>query len=139
MGQAMNEREMQWAKLLFNFMAFEAASSESVAHPAGFEECAERIREIGPPHIWSTGGDGGYGDKPIEQRDLNAFSFCYECLKKIRDNFIHGNKSLRTDDPDRLNNLLTWAEDFVDRVNGGGDVFADRVKEIKRAVGIESF
>ena len=59
--------------------------------------------------------------------------------KLAKNNIIHANKAFRPDPPERLNDLLDWAGKLIDSVYETDSEFADRAREIKAVLNIESF
>lgn len=71
--------------------------------------------------------------------ELSVFENCYQCLRTIRNNIIHANKAYRPDTPERLAEVLDWAERFIDSVYETRSQFFERAQEIKHIMQIESF
>ena len=124
MNKPFNESERKWAMVLFNLMAFEAAKHATSQRPIIQESTVKKIRAIGDPLCWDRRSNQGYDTNASLPNRSDNFDFCYDRLDKIRDNFIHGNKSRCVDDPVRLTALLDWAEEFIDNVNNSDSDFA---------------
>jgi hypothetical protein len=136
----MNEQERKIIKLLLNEMAFEGAATHfgelPPDVPAALYAAIERI-EI--PQRYD-GNTESYRYVEIEFRPgTSVYEKCYAYLRIIRNNIVHANKAYRPDTPQRLTELLDWAETFIDTVNATGSPFARRAREIKQTMKIESF
>ena len=70
---------------------------------------------------------------------MTVYEKCYSHLRVIRNNIIHANKAYRPDTPERLKELLDWAECFIATVYETESTFATCAQEIKATMKIESF
>ena len=59
--------------------------------------------------------------------------------KAAETNVIHANKAYRPDPPERLNDLLQWAQRFIHSVYETNSPLAERAMEIKATLRIENF
>ena len=46
---------------------------------------------------------------------VSEFENCYKCLRLLRNNIVHANKAYEPDTPQRLTDLLDWAESLFGR------------------------
>lgn len=136
----MNEQEWLIVGLLLNEMAFEAADKHFGEVPPDIPETLlTQIGEIGVPHKYDR-NSGSYQEVPVENRpDATAYEQCYAYLRTIRNNIIHANKAYEPDTPERLKDLLAWANRFITAVYETDSSFAQRAKQIKDVMRIESF
>ena len=136
----MNEQERLIVCLLLNEMAFEGA----VEHfgedlPDIPETLLTQIGEIGVPQKYDR-NLGSYQDVPVEiAQDATIYEQCYAHLRTIRNNIIHANKAFEPDTPERLTDLLAWADRFITAVYETDSSFAQRARQIKDVMRIESF
>jgi len=136
----MNEQERKIIKLLLNEMAFEGAAKHFGEPPPDVpEQLFADIERIEIPQKYD-GRTESYKYVEIEFRPgTSVFEKCYCYLRTIRNNIIHANKAYRPDTPQRLTDLLDWAETFIDSVYATDTPFARRALEIKQIMKIESF
>lgn len=136
----MNEQERLIVGLLLNEMAFEAAVKHFREDPPDIPETLlTQIGKIGIPQIYDR-NSGSYQDVPFQiGPDATAYEQCYAYLRRIRNNIIHANKAYETDTPERLTDLLAWADRFITAVYETDSSFAQRAKQIKDVMRIESF
>ena len=136
----MNEQEIKIIRLILNEMAFEGAikhfHEESPNLPI---KIFEDLKAIGIPDRYD-GDIEDYRYVDIEFDDKKSvFENCYKQLRTIRNNIIHANKAYRPDPPERLDELLKWADSFIQSVYETNSDLAKRAREIKAALRIESF
>lgn len=136
----MNRQEQKIISILLNEMAFEGAIKHFGEAPPELPiRIFEDLKGIGIPGSY----DGNIEDFRyinIEfDEDKSVFENCYRQLRTIRNNIIHANKAYRPDPPERLNELLDWAEDFIQGVYQTNSALAKRAEEIKEALRIETF
>ena len=136
----MNEQERLIIRLLLNEMAFEGAVEHFGEDPPDIPETLlTQIQGIGVPQKYDQ-NLGTYQDVPVEI-DANAtvYEQCYAHLRIVRNNIIHANKAFEPDTPERLTDLLEWADRFIAAVNETDSSFARRARQIKGEMQIESF
>ncbi len=140
MGQKMNEQERKIIKLLLNEMAFEGAAKHfSEPPPDVSDQLFVEIKRIEIPKKYDGNTESyKYVEVNFDPGTSN-FVKCYTYLRIIRNNIIHANKAYRPDTPERLADLLDWAERFIDSVYEVESPFAERAQEIKRIMKIELF
>lgn len=136
----MKEQERKNVKLLLNEMAFEGAMKHfNAPHPEIADALFEKIEGIEIPKRY----DGNYEIYEYEHfefpEDWSAFQRCYKCLRIIRNNIVHANKAYKPDTPERLGDLLNWADEFIDAIYATDTAFAQCAAEIKNVMKIESF
>ena len=136
----MNEQERLIVGLLLNEMAFEGAVEHFGEAPPDIPETLlTQIGEIGVPQKYDR-NSGSYQDVPVEiGPDATMYEQCYAHLRTIRNNIIHANKAFEPDTPERLTDLLVWADRFITAVYETDSSFAQRAKQIKDVMRIESF
>lgn len=136
----MNQQEHEIISLVLNEMAFEGAIKHFQEAPPDLPiELFEELRVIGIPGRYD-GSIGTYRHVDIEfNPEKSVFNNCYRQLRTIRNNIIHANKAYRPDPPERLNDLLHWAQKFIHSVYETNSPLAERAKEIKATLRIESF
>ena len=136
----MNEQEQLIIGLLLNEMAFEGA----VKH---FDEDTPDIPEYLLTHIQDIGVPQKFDRKSRMYRDVTVeieanstvFNQCHAHLRTVRNNIIHANKANEPDTPERLTDLLEWADRFITSVYETDSSFARRARQIKAVMQIESF
>lgn len=122
-------------------MAFEGASEHfREPHPEISRQLFTEIEHIGVPMKYVI-KKRIYNDHPdiVYDENKSVYDNCYNCLRLIRNNIMHANKAYRPDTPERLTDLLDWAERFIDAVYETQSSFSERAHEIKRTMNIESF
>lgn len=136
----MSEQELQIARLLFNEMAFEGVMSYFDEVPPVLDiELFHRLERIGIPLKYDGSiEDYRYADIEFDS-GRSVFENCYKYLRIIRNNIIHANKAFRPDPPERLSDLLNWSDEVIGAVYATASSFADRAREIKSVMQIESF
>ncbi|MDD9729193.1 hypothetical protein PVW46_04635 [Mameliella sp. AT18] len=99
----------------------------------------DELKAIGIPGRYD-GNIEDYRYVDIEfDHEKSVFENCYRQLRTIRNNIIHANKAYRPDPPERLKDLLQWAQDFIESVYQTNSPLAERAKEIKEILKIENF
>ena len=136
----MNRQEQKIISLLLNEMAFEGAIKHFHEAPPELPiKLFEDLKVIGIPGRYDGNiEDYRYVDIAFDS-GKSVFENCYRHLRTIRNNIIHANKAYRPDPPERLNELLDWAEGFIQSVYQTNSALAKRAKEIKGALRIETF
>ena len=136
----MNEQERKIISLVLNEMAFEGAIKHfNEAPPALPVKLFDDLKAIGIPGRYDGKIEGyRYVDIEFDNRK-SVFENCYRQLRTIRNNIIHANKAYRPDSPERLNDLLDWAQRFIHSVNQSNSALATRAKQIKDTLRIENF
>lgn len=136
----MNEQEHKIISLVLNEMAFEGAIKHfNEAPPDLPAKLFEDLKVIGIPGRYD-GNIEGYRYVDIEfDNEKSVFENCYRQLRTIRNNIVHANKAYRPDSPERLNDLLDWAQRFIQSVYQSNSALATRAKEIKATLRIENF
>ncbi|WP_321333015.1 hypothetical protein [Breoghania sp.] len=136
----MKQQEYSIISLVLNEMAFEGAIKHFQEAPPGLpRELFEELRGIGIPGRYD-GSIEDYRYVDIEfDHEKSVFENCHRQLRTIRNNIIHANKAYRPDPPERLDELLKWALVFIDSVYKTGSPLAERAKEIKAKLKIETF
>lgn len=136
----MIEQERKIIKLLLNEMAFEGATNHFEEPPPDVSErLFVEIKRIEIPQKYD-GNTESYRYVEVNfDRGTSVYAKCYTYLRIIRNNIIHANKAYRPDTPERLEDLLDWAERFIDFVYETESPFSERAQEIKRTMKIESF
>jgi hypothetical protein len=121
-------------------MAFEGAMRHFGEHPPDVDiELFHKLVRIGIPLKYDRNIEN-YRYAEIEfDESRSIFENCYRYLRVIRNNIIHANKAFRPDPPERLSDLLNWSDELIDTVFSTDSSFADRAREIKAALHIESF
>lgn len=137
---SMNEQEHKIISLVLNEMAFEGAIKHFHEAPPDLPRTLfEDLKAIGIPGRYDSNIEG-YLYVDIEfDNEKSVFENCYRQLRTIRNNIVHANKAYRPDPPERLNDLLDWAQGFIDKVYQSNSPLAERAKEIKATLGIENF
>ncbi len=126
--------------LLLNEMAFEGAAKHfHEAPPEIPETLLNRIEEIGIPERYDGNTESYQYAHVTFDPHTTVFERCYKYLRIVRNNIIHANKAYKPDTPKRLQDLLAWAHDFIAAVYETGSPFAQRAREIKAVMQIESF
>jgi len=136
----MNNQERAIISLLLNEMAFEGALKHfHEPIPAISEDFLKQIAAIEPPKRYDR-NSASYELVNVEfAPDVSTFEQCFAYLRIIRNNIIHANKAHRPDTPERLTELLDWAASFITSVYDANTSFANRAREIKAVLMIESF
>ncbi|WP_147391975.1 hypothetical protein [Paracoccus onubensis] len=136
----MNQYEHKIISLVLNEMAFEGAIKHFHEAPPDLPvELFEDLKAIGIPGRYD-GNIEDYRYVDIEfDNDKSVFENCYGQLRTIRNNIVHANKAYRPDTPERLNDLLDWAQGFIHSVYQSNSALAKRAAEIKAALRIENF
>ncbi len=136
----MNEQEHKIISLVLNEMAFEGAIKHFHEAPPDLpRNLFEDLKAIGIPGRYD-GNIEGYRYVDIEfDNEKSVFENCYRQLRTIRNNIVHANKAYRPDPPERLNDLLDWAQGFIHSVYQSNSPLAERAREIKVTLGIENF
>ncbi len=136
----MNEQERLIIGLLINEMAFEGADKHfGEDHPEIPETLLAQIEEIGVPQKYDRHSES-YQDMPVESDpDATIYEQCYAHLRTVRNNIIHANKAYAPDTPERLTDLLEWADRFITTVYETDSSLAWRAQQIKNVMQIESF
>ena len=126
--------------LLLNEMAFEGEIKHFTEEPPDVPiKLFEELKAIGIPGPYDGNiEDYRYVDIEFDE-NKSVFQNCYRQLRVIRNNIIHANKAYRPDSPERLNELLDWAEGFIHGVYQTNSTMAKRAGEIKGALRIETF
>ncbi len=136
----MNEQERKIVKLLLNEMAFEGAARHFDEEPPDIpEDLLHAIERIEIPQRYDGNTESFRYVCVSFSEGTPVFVKCYTYLRTIRNNIIHANKAYRPDTPQRLADLLGWAERFIDTVYAADSRFAARAREIKQIMKIESF
>ena len=139
-GTHMNQQEQKIISLLLNEMAFEGAMEHFHEAPPDIpREVFEEIVRIEIPHKYDGNTESYRYVEGTFDDGASVYDNCYPYLRIIRNNIIHANKAYRPDTPERLSELLTWAEHFIRSVYETDSSFAARAREIKRILNIESF
>ena len=139
-SQEMKEQERLIIRLLLNEMAFEGAVEHFDEDTPDIPEyLLTQIQDIGVPQKYDQ-NLVMYRDKTVKA-EVNAtvFEKCYAHLRTVRNNIIHANKAYKPDTPERLIDLLEWADRFITAVYETDSSFAGRAMQIKREMQIESF
>jgi len=136
----MDKREEQIIRLLLNEMAFEGAKKHfNITPPDLDKKLFDVIYQIGIPRKYDI-SNKRYGETNIQfDTKKSVFLNCYECLRRIRNNFIHANKAYRPDTPERLDELLSWSDSFIDSVYETESEFSEQANKIKQILCIRSF
>lgn len=136
----MNSQEQKIVTLVLNEMAFEGAMKHfGEAPPELPKDLFDDLKAIGIPGRYD-GSIEGYQYVDIEFDETKSmFENCYRQLRVIRNNIVHANKAYCPDPPERLSELLDWAEGFIQCVYRSDSSLANRAKEIKDVLGIETF
>tara|TARA_R110000737_G_scaffold173872_1_gene199373 strand:- start:3920 stop:4330 length:411 start_codon:yes stop_codon:yes gene_type:complete len=136
----MNQQEYKIISLVLNEMAFEGAIEHFNEVPPDLSrKLFDDLKAIGIPGRYD-GNIEDYRYVDIEfDNEKSVFENCYRQLRTIRNNIIHANKAYRPDPPERLNDLLDWAQIFIQSVNQSNSALATRAKEIKATLRIETF
>jgi hypothetical protein len=136
----MNQQEQKIIRLLLNEMAFEGAIQHfHEESPELSIKLFEDLKVIGIPGRYD-GSIEDYRYVDIEfDKGKSVFENCYRQLRTIRNNIIHANKAYRPDAPERLNELLDWADAFIHSVYQTNSALAKRAQEIKGVLKIETF
>ncbi len=136
----MHKQERQIIYLLLNEMAFEGTIKHFEIDPPEIDEkIFDSLREIGIPMKYD-GSTEQYVYEDIKfDENLGVFYNCYKYLRIIRNNIIHANKAYLPDTPERLFDLLNWANNFIKTVYKTDTEFAKQCKEIKRILKIRKF
>ena len=136
----MNDQERMIVGLLLNEMAFEGAAIHFHEEPPEIPETLlARIEEIGTPERYDGNTESYHYARVTFNAHATIFDKCYTYLRTVRNNIIHANKAYKPDTPERLQDLLAWAHDFIAAVYETGSPFAQRAQEIKAVMRIESF
>lgn len=136
----MNEQERKIIKLLLNEMAFEGALKHFNVPPPDLPEALyDEIVAIEIPKKYDGNTESYIYAQPNLPAEMSAYEKCYKYLRLIRNNIIHANKAYRPDTPDRLTELLDWAEKFIEAVYETDSDFAQCAREIKATMQIEEF
>ena len=136
----MNDQERGIISLLLNEMAFEGAMKHfHEALPSVPAELLEEIVRIEIPQKYDGNTESyRYAEVAIDEQST-VYENCYKYLRIIRNNIIHANKAYRPDTPERLADLLNWAQRFIQAVYDTDSPLAVRAREIKNTMKIESF
>ncbi|MEI4492074.1 hypothetical protein WAF00_15605 [Mameliella alba] len=136
----MKQQEHNIISLVLNEMAFEGAIKHFQEVPPDLpRELFEELKGIGIPGRYD-GSIEDYRYVAIEfDHEKSVFENCYRQLRTIRNNIIHANKAYRPDPPERLNDLLHWAQRFIHSVYETNSPLAERAREIKASLRIENF
>ena len=136
----MNRQEHKIISLVLNEMAFEGAIKHFHEAPPNLPiKLFEDLEAIVIPGRYD-GKIEDYRYVDIEfDHGKSVFENCYRQLRTIRNNIAHANKAYRPDPPERLNDLLDWADGFIRNVYQTNSGLAKRAKEIKAALRIETF
>ena len=136
----MNEQERLIIRLLLNEMAFEGAEKHFGEDPPDIPEpLLTQIEEIGVPQKYDRNSES-YQDVPVEfDPAATVYEQCYAHLRTVRNNIIHANKAYEPDTPERLTDLLEWADRFITAVYETDSPLAWRAQQIKDVMQIESF
>jgi len=136
----MNQQERKIINLVLNEMAFEGAIKHFHEAPTNLpRKLFEDLMEIGIPGRYD-GSIEDYRYVHIEfDNEKSVFENCYRQLRTIRNNIVHANKAYRPDPPERLNDLLDWAQEFIHNIYETNSPLAERAMEIKATLGIENF
>ena len=136
----MNEQEKKIVRLLLNEMAFEGAlrhfNEPSPNVPVGLYA---ELQQIGVPGRYDGSRETYVFEDLGYDENKSPFENCYIGLRRIRNNIIHANKAFKPDPPERLANLLSWADKFITVVYATNASFAARATEIKVALRVTSF
>ncbi len=137
---SMNQQEHSIISLLLNEMAFEGAIKHFHEAPPDLSiELFEQIKAIGIPGRY----DGKIEDYRYVDIDFDheksVFENCYRQLRTIRNNIVHANKAYRPDPPERLDDLLSWAQGFIHSVYRSNSPLSERATAIKATLRIENF
>ncbi|QFT83146.1 hypothetical protein FIU89_21175 (plasmid) [Roseovarius sp. THAF27] len=136
----MNQQERKLISLVLNEMAFEGAIKHfHETSPDLPRDLFDELKSIGVPGRYDGNiEDYRYVDIEFDQ-EKSVFENCYRQLRTIRNNIVHANQAFRPDPPERLNELLEWAQGFIDSVYHTNSPLAERAKEIKAILRIENF
>ena len=136
----MNDQERLIIGLLLNEMSFEGAVKHFGEDPPDIPETLlTQILEIGAPQRYDR-NLGRYQDIPVEiGPNATVYEQCYAHLRTVRNNIIHANKAFEPDTPERLTDLLEWADRFITAVYETDSSFTHRARQIKDVIQIESF
>ena len=136
----MNEQERKIVKLLLNEMAFEGAIKHFTKPPPDISRrFFDDIERIEIPEKYNGDTESYIYANIAFDEDRTVYENCYVCLRIVRNNIIHANKAYRPDTPERLTELLDWAERFIDSVYETRSSFSDCAWQIKQIMKIESF
>jgi len=131
-------QEFLIVKVLLNHMAFEGAREHfRQPFPDVPESILDELAAIGAPEVFRGSEYTSSPDFLIS--NVTVFEKCFCGLSIIRNNLIHANKARQPDRPERLSELLAWAERFIDAVYIGESPFASCAQDIKDTLGIKNF
>ena len=126
--------------LLLNEMAFEGAAKHFHEEPPKIPQTLLfQIEEIGIPERYDGNTESYQYAHVTFSPHATVFEKCYKYLRTVRNNIIHANKAYKPDTPERLQDLLVWAHEFIAAVYETESPFAQRAREIKAVMRIESF
>lgn len=136
----MNQQEHKIIFLVLNEMAIEGAIKHFHEAPPDLpEKLLDDLKTIGIPGRYDFNIED-YRHVDIEfDTGKSVFENCYKQLRTIRNNIVHANKAYRPDPPERLNDLLDWAQEFIHSVYRSNSPLAKRAMEIKGVLRIENF
>ncbi|MEW7996284.1 MAG: hypothetical protein AB2825_17820 [Candidatus Thiodiazotropha endolucinida] len=136
----MNDQERKIISLLLNEMAFEGATKHFREQPPEIPvDLLEEIERIQIPKKYNGKTESYQYVRITFADDKTVYERCYTFLRIIRNNIIHANKAYQPDTPERLGDLLDWAERFIASVYETNSSFSKRAEEIKMTMNIETF
>lgn len=126
-----NQQEQKIVSLILNEMAFEGAMKHFDEAPPDLPIALfDELKSVGIPNRYDGNiGDYSYVDIEFDE-GKSVFENCYRHLRTIRNNIVHANKAFRPDPPERLNELLDWADGFIQSVYKTDMPLAARATEI---------